>query len=80
MAVLILIINREEIRMNDDIFKGKWNQLKGDVQKTWGKQTNDDLDVIQGDTTKLSGILQERYGMAKEKAEIALKEFQDRNR
>ena len=66
--------------MNEDILKGKWNQLKGEVQKKWGKLTNDDLDVIQGDAKKLAGLLQERYGMAKEEAEKEAKDFEDRNR
>ncbi len=33
--------------MNKDVFEGKWEQIKGDVQKKWGKLTNDDLDVIK---------------------------------
>ncbi len=66
--------------MNEDILKGKWNQLKGEAQKKWGKLTNDDLDVIQGDAKKLAGLLQERYGMAREEAEKEAKEFEDRNR
>lgn len=55
--------------MNKDELKGKWNQVKGEVQKQWGKLTNDDLDVIAGDSKKLVGKLQERYGMTKEEAE-----------
>lgn len=54
--------------MNKDIFAGKWEQLKGTVQKNWGKLTDDDLDVIKGDSKKLVGKLQERYGMSKEEA------------
>ena len=26
--------------MNTDVIKGKWQQIKGDLQKTWGKITN----------------------------------------
>ena len=59
--------------MNKDIFEGKWEQLKGDVQKKWGKLTNDDLDVIKGDSKKLAGKLQEKYGMTKDEAEDAVK-------
>lgn len=55
--------------MNKDTFEGKWEQVKGDVQKKWGKLTNDDLDVIKGDSKKLVGKLQEKYGMTKEEAE-----------
>ncbi|NMD38896.1 MAG: CsbD family protein, partial [Christensenellaceae bacterium] len=40
--------------MNKDIIEGKWEQVKGGVQKNWGKLTNDDLDVIEGSRTKLA--------------------------
>jgi uncharacterized protein YjbJ (UPF0337 family) len=55
--------------MDDNIFKGKWKQVKGEAQKQWGKLTNDDLDVIDGEREKLVGKLQERYGYAKDEAE-----------
>ena len=29
--------------MNQDILKGKWKQLKGNLRKTWGKLTDDDV-------------------------------------
>lgn len=55
--------------MNHDIIKGNWKQLKGEAQKQWGKLTNDDLDVINGEKEKFVGKLQERYGYAKDKAQ-----------
>jgi uncharacterized protein YjbJ (UPF0337 family) len=55
--------------MNSDILKGQWTQLKGQVQKQWGKLTNDDLDQIQGNVEILVGKLQERYGRSREEAE-----------
>ncbi|MDN6196046.1 MAG: CsbD family protein [Atopostipes suicloacalis] len=55
--------------MNEDIFEGKWEQAKGTIQKKWGKLTDDDLDVIKGDSKKLVGKLQEKYGMSKEEAQ-----------
>ena len=55
--------------MNQDVLKGKWMQLKGEVRTQWGKLTNDDLDQIEGNTEKLVGKLQERYGYAREKAQ-----------
>jgi uncharacterized protein YjbJ (UPF0337 family) len=55
--------------MNQDVFKGKWNQLKGNVRKQWGKLTDDDVDQIQGDSEILLGRLQERYGRTKEEAQ-----------
>ncbi len=59
--------------MNEDIFKGKWEQVKGSVQEKWGKLTDDDLDVIKGNSKKLVGKLQEKYGMTKEEAEKEVK-------
>lgn len=61
--------------MNTDIFEGKWKQIKGDVQARWGKLTNDDLDVVEGNSTYLAGKLQERYGLTKEKAENEINRF-----
>jgi uncharacterized protein YjbJ (UPF0337 family) len=54
--------------MNDDIFKGKWKQLRGQIQQKWGDFTNDDLDRMQGTQTEFEGLLQERYGYTKERA------------
>ena len=61
--------------MNEDILKGKWTQLKGEVQVQWGKLTNDDLDQIEGDSKKLIGKLQERYGYARDEASNLYEEF-----
>lgn len=52
--------------MNTDTLKGQWQQVKGNVRKQWGKLTDDDMDVIQGDAEILAGKLQERYGRSKE--------------
>jgi len=61
--------------MNKDIFEGKWEQVKGEVQKQWGKLTNEDLDVVKGDAKILMGKLQEKYGMTKEAAEKAIEDL-----
>ncbi len=62
--------------MNKDILSGKWTQLRGDVQKRWGKLTNDHLDVINGDRLKLVGKIQEAYGVAVDDAERQVSEFE----
>ncbi|AVX03648.1 CsbD family protein [Maritalea myrionectae] len=48
---------------------GKWEQFKGEAQIQWGKLTDDDLDIIDGNRKKLVGKLQEKYGKAEEEAE-----------
>ena len=61
--------------MNTDILKGKWEQLKGTVQKKWGELTNDEIDKIAGDSKKLTGLIQERYGRSKEDAEKEINDW-----
>jgi uncharacterized protein YjbJ (UPF0337 family) len=62
--------------MNNDILKGKWTQMKGQVQSKWGKLTNDDLDVVNGERQQLIGRIQERYGIAKDEAERQVSDFE----
>ena len=61
--------------MNNDRIQGSWEQVKGNVQKMWGKLTNDDLDVIEGDRKLLAGKIQERYGIAKDEADKQIDEW-----
>lgn len=55
--------------MNWDMIAGGWKQFKGNAKETWGKLTDDDLDVAEGQRDKLVGKVQERYGYEKERAE-----------
>jgi uncharacterized protein YjbJ (UPF0337 family) len=63
--------------MNADVIKGQWKQLKGSVKQQWGKLTDDDLTRIEGSRDKLVGVIQERYGKAKDEAEREVKRFED---
>jgi uncharacterized protein YjbJ (UPF0337 family) len=55
--------------VNQDIFQGRWNQIKGKVREKWGQLTDDDFTQIGGQKDQLVGRVQERYGLAKEEAE-----------
>jgi uncharacterized protein YjbJ (UPF0337 family) len=55
--------------MNNDVFTGQWNQLRGSVKSWWGRLTDDDLDRIGGQKDKLVGLVQEKYGQTREEAE-----------
>ena len=61
--------------MNSDEMKGKWKQLKGSVKERWGKLTDDDIDVIDGQSDQLIGKIQERYGVAREEAKKQVDEW-----
>ena len=61
--------------MNADTLKGQWHQLKGEIKTQWGKLTDNDLDQIAGQSEKLIGKLQERYGYARDRAEREVRDF-----
>ncbi|MBX7250458.1 MAG: CsbD family protein [Candidatus Promineofilum sp.] len=61
--------------MNDDVLGGMWKQLKGKVKQQWGELTDDDLDRISGKRDEVVGLVQERYGWKKEKAEMEVDNF-----
>jgi uncharacterized protein YjbJ (UPF0337 family) len=54
--------------MNEDILKGQWTQIRGQIQEWWGVLTDDDLDKINGRRDQLIGMLQKKYGFTKEEA------------
>ncbi len=61
--------------MNWDQVEGNWKQLKGKAKEKWGKLTDDDFDVVAGKRDQLAGVLQKRYGYAKEQVEKQMDEF-----
>lgn len=63
--------------MNRDVLAGKWKQLKGEVRNRWGRLTDDELDQVAGNAEKLVGLIQERYGIARDEAERELGQIVD---
>ena len=61
--------------MNNDVFEGKWKQVRGQAKEWWGKLTDDDLDRVGGKYEQLIGVVQEKYGYTRERVE---KEFNGR--
>jgi len=55
--------------MNWEQIEGKWKQLRGSAKAKWGKLNDNDFDVISGRREQLVGLIQQRYGLAKEAAE-----------
>lgn len=64
--------------MNEDIIKGKWKQLKGNIKKQWADLTDDDLGYAEGNRDYLVGKVQERYGKTREQAERDVDDFSRR--
>lgn len=53
--------------INEDTVKGKWREIKGEVQKAWGKLTADEIEQTKGDTKAIAGLVQQKYGKADDK-------------
>jgi uncharacterized protein YjbJ (UPF0337 family) len=58
-----------------DILAGKWHEMKGHVREQWGKLTDDEVTQLSGKTEELSGVLQQRYGYNKAKAETEINDW-----
>lgn len=61
--------------MNTEQLKGRWHQMKGDILKQWGKLTNDDLDIINGEHERLIGKIMARHRITRAEAEQQVHEF-----
>ena len=64
--------------MNWDRIQGNWKQFKGKFRKEWGKLTDDDMEAIGGEKDRLSGKLQERYGITKDEADKRIEEVSNK--
>jgi uncharacterized protein YjbJ (UPF0337 family) len=60
---------------NKDMLVGKWHELKGQVRKQWGKLTDDDITKLSGKMEELAGVLQQRYGYDKARAEKEINDW-----
>jgi uncharacterized protein YjbJ (UPF0337 family) len=60
---------------NETTMKGKWLEIKGDIQNLWGKITDDELEKTKGDIKSIAGLIQQRYGFAKETFSAKLNEI-----
>ncbi len=61
--------------MNWDRIEGNWKQLTGSVKAKWGDLTDDEIAEAEGNRDVLVGKIQEKYGIAKDKAEEQVDEF-----
>jgi uncharacterized protein YjbJ (UPF0337 family) len=55
--------------MNEDVLRGQWKQIRGQIKEWWGVLTDNDLDQIDGQRDRLVGKLQEKYGFTRDQAE-----------
>lgn len=61
--------------MNWDTVQGNWNQWKGHLKMKWGDLTDDEIQKLDGRKDQIAGLLQEKYGIARDQAERDLDEW-----
>lgn len=62
--------------MNEDQFKGKWKQVKGEFKQKYANLTDDDLLYAEGKSEELLGRLQEKTGKTVEQLKDEIKKWE----
>jgi uncharacterized protein YjbJ (UPF0337 family) len=53
--------------MDWDRIEGNWKQFTGKVKEKWGDLTDDEIAQTNGKREQLEGLVQKKYGYAKDK-------------
>ena len=61
--------------VNQQVLSGKWNEIKGELKKKWGKLTDEDLRSFSGNIDQLVGKIQQRTGESRDTIEQYLGQF-----
>jgi len=71
---------RWQVAMDWDRVQGNWKQFEGKIREQWGLLTNNDLEKAAGKRERLEGLIQERYGIAKDVARKQVDEWLSQQR
>ena len=55
--------------MNRDAFEVQWKRMRSQIRDWWGELTLADLDGVGGNFDQFIGLLQEKYGYSRKRAE-----------
>ena len=61
--------------VNENVMKGRWKEIKGEIRRAWGNLTDDELDKAQGDAARLAGLVQKKYGLAQSDAQSKINDI-----
>lgn len=62
--------------MIQDMIRNRWSLIGRKLQAKWNKLTDEDVNRREGNRDYLVSKLQERYGIAKERARMEVREFE----
>jgi uncharacterized protein YjbJ (UPF0337 family) len=58
--------------VNEDRVIGRWHQWVGQAKESWGLLTHDGAVAHAGRRERLSGVIRQRYGVARDEAARAI--------
>lgn len=58
--------------MDSSRFASRWPDIRRRVKSNWGRLTDDDLDLVNGDTGTLISMIEERYQEPRTSIEMQL--------
>jgi uncharacterized protein YjbJ (UPF0337 family) len=61
--------------MSWEDIQANWDYLRSSVKEKWAALTDDDLKKVAGRRDWLISMLRERYGLARDEAELEIDEF-----
>ncbi len=64
--------------VSQQVLKGNWNEISGELRSKWGQLTNDELQQYKGDMTQLVGYIQRKTGETKDRIESFLNNLGDK--
>lgn len=62
------VVVHTEVSMNDSILDGCMKQVKGRLRQQFGRFTDSDVESLKGKKDEIIGLVQERYGEARDEA------------
>ena len=62
--------------MKWDQIKGNWSPWKGSARAQWGESSDVELQVAKGEREQLVGLIQKKYGKARQEAEEEVDRWQ----
>lgn len=65
--------------MNKEQVEGKFQQFGGEIKKIWGRLTDDEIALLDGQEDIFYGKLKEKYGIAREEGEERIRNLTDKN-
>lgn len=63
---------------SENTVKGKWQELKGEIQKAWGLLTDDEIEKAKGNLNVLGGTVRQKYGEAETDFESKMNKIAER--